>query len=102
MVSKDGIIECPFCHKENVKVFHRPSYLQGKTSHISSGGKIRYHRVPETIEITCSCPDCGKSAKDIQNFFEGKKEIPHEERIERMKKGGIPTSFEEKVNKDAE
>ena len=102
MVSKDGVIACPFCQAVDVKVFHRPSYLQAKRSHISSGGKTTFYRVPEKIEITCSCASCGKSANEIQNFFDGKKEIPHEERMKRIKDSGLPTVIQETGSRNDE
>ncbi|MHA1267869.1 MAG: hypothetical protein ACTSRS_21745 [Candidatus Helarchaeota archaeon] len=44
-------LECPFCNKEKVKVFHKEGYLQAKTSRISAGAKTTYHRVPDTYEV---------------------------------------------------
>ena len=88
------VMQCPFCKQQAVQCFHRPAYSQAKTSRISGGSKITYTRIPETYEVCGNCPNCGKTKREIQNFFDGKKEIPHEERIERLKKAGIPTRIE--------
>ncbi len=94
-MTQEALLKCPFCGKENLKAIHKPSYMQAKTSRISAGAKITYQRVPETYQVVGSCPDCGKTAREIQDRFEGKKEIPHEERIARMKNAGIPTAYED-------
>ena len=39
MVSGHAEIRCPFCGKAGVKAFHKPSYLEHKTSSISAGRK---------------------------------------------------------------
>jgi len=32
-------LECPFCRKGKVKIFHKEGYLQAKTGRISSGAR---------------------------------------------------------------
>ncbi|MEM5871398.1 MAG: hypothetical protein QW051_00830, partial [Candidatus Aenigmatarchaeota archaeon] len=83
MPANEVIIACPFCGKEGVSAFYKPSYLQARTSRISSGAKTKYYRVPETYIIESDCPHCGAKKKGIQDFFDGKykKKISHEERI---------------------
>jgi len=86
------IIMCPFCSKEGVTAFHKPSYLQAHTSRISAGAKTTYSRVPDKYLIQSDCPHCGAKQKDIQDWFDGKykKKLSHEERIEHLKKMGLP------------
>ncbi len=70
--------------------------FRGERSIFHRVEKTKYHRVPETIEITCACPDCAKTAKKIRRFFDGKSTISHEERLERLKKLGLPLVLETK------
>ncbi len=95
-------MQCPFCKQNVVQCFHRPSYARAKTSRISGGSKVLYERVPEVYEVCGNCPNCGKTKQEIQNYFDGKKEINHEERIARMKNAGIPTAFEDKTKYEDE
>lgn len=96
MVSGHADFECPFCHKRAVKAFHKPSYLEHRTSRISAGSKTKYFRVPESYEIVSGCSNCGKSQKEIIDFLEGKEKLSHEERIEKLKKRGLPLRIETK------
>jgi len=36
-------LECPFCNKGRVKVFHKEGYLQGRKSHIAAGNKVKFY-----------------------------------------------------------
>ena len=90
-------IECPFCHKGKIKMFHKEGHLQPSFSRISAKSAVKYHRVPDTYEVLEDCPNCGKTKKEIQKLLEGEKEITEEDRkkiIERMKKQGLPTQIE--------
>lgn len=91
-------LDCPFCGKAKVKVFHKEGYMQAKTSRISAGARVTRHAIPDYYEILEDCPSCGAKKKDIQDFFEGKyrKKISHEERIEMLKKRGLPLVLENK------
>jgi hypothetical protein len=90
MVSGHADFECPFCHKRTVKAFHKPSYLEHRTSRISAGSKTKYFRVPESYDIVSGCSNCGKSKQDIIDFLAGKEKLSYEERIDRLKKRGLP------------
>ena len=90
-------IECPFCKKAKVRMFHKEGYYQAKVSRISAGAKTTYHWVPDTYEVLEDCPNCGKSKKEIQKALEGEistKKLSHEERIKRIKESGLPTRIE--------
>lgn len=89
-------VKCPFCGKDGVSAFVKPSYLQAKTSRISSGAKTTYHRVPESIEYQGSCPHCGKTAKEMQDAQKTGvvKKQSNEERLKRIKESGLPTVIE--------
>ena len=96
MVTGTATIKCPFCGKECVSAWHVPSHLEPKVTHISGGSKTTYHRVPETYEICGSCPNCGKSEKEMQKKFDGEEEITmdeHKKRLERFKSMGLPTKI---------
>jgi uncharacterized protein (DUF2225 family) len=85
-------LECPFCSIGKIKTFYKEGYKQAHTSRISGRQATRSFQRPETYEILEDCPNCGAKRKDIQNFFEGKykKKMSHEERIEMLKKRGLP------------
>jgi len=85
-------LECPFCRKGNVKTFHKEGYLQARTSRISAGAKTKHYKTPDTYEVLEDCSHCGAKKKDIQASFEGKykKKMTHQERIEMLKKRGLP------------
>ncbi len=95
-----AIVECPFCHKICVIAFHKPSFLQGKTTRISAGAKTVYKRIDEKYFIQGDCPNCGAKEKDIQKWYDGegeKKKLTkgdHKKIIERFKKQGLPTRIE--------
>ena len=92
----ETILECPFCHKGKIRVFHKEGYLQPKVSRISAGAKTTYYRVPDTYQVLEDCPNCGKSKKDIELKFEGKyvDDEKLKKRMEQLKKQGIPTKIE--------
>jgi len=56
-------------------------------SRFGAGGP-RYTK--ERFEVLSGCELCGKSKKEVQTALEGKKEISHEELLERLKKRGLP------------
>lgn len=92
----ETLLECPFCHKGKVRVFHKEGYLQPRVSRISAGAKVRYYRVPDTYRVLEDCPECGRKRKDIQRAFETgvSKEVSHEGRLRRLKEAGVPTQFQ--------
>jgi len=89
-------LECPFCNKGRVKVFHKEGYLQGRKSHIAAGDKIKFYKMLDTYEVLEDCPNCGKTAREIQRVYETGvvREPTHEERLERLRKAGLPTRIE--------
>lgn len=85
-------LECPFCIKGKVKVFHKEGYMQAKTSRISAGAKVTRQSVPDYYEVLEDCPHCGAKKKDIRDYYDGKykKKVSHEERLKMWKKRGLP------------
>jgi len=90
-------LDCPFCGKGKVKTFHKEGFLQASKSSISGGSKTTFQRRPDTYMVADGCPNCKKTAKEIEQAFNKgvTKVIPHEKRIERMQKSGIPTAIME-------
>ena len=86
-------IECPFCKKAKIRMFHKEGYLQPSFSRISAKSAVKYHRVPDTYEVLENCPNCGKTKKEIQKNLEGKTEIDHKKTVDRIKKQGLPTQI---------
>jgi len=64
------VIDCLFCNKLGVKPYHKPSYLEHKTSRISAGAKTKYYRVPKTYIMKSGCPHYGKLEEEIKRAFE--------------------------------
>lgn len=98
-------LDCPFCGKAKVKTFHKEGFLQARKSSISAKSATTFYRRPDTYIVIDDCPNCKKTAKEIEQAFNKgiTREIPHEERVERMRKAGIPTAFEDKhVNHEEE
>jgi uncharacterized protein (DUF2225 family) len=85
-------IECPFCRIGKVKTLHKESFMQSDPVRISGRRSNKSYYRPETYEVLDKCPNCGKTKKEIQKAIDtGKnKELTHEERIEMLKKRGLP------------
>ena len=90
-------IECPFCKKGKVRMYHQEGYMQARTSRISNKSETRFHRVPDKFIVRDSCPVCKAKKKDIEDVLDGKKSAnpeTHDEKLKRAKKAGIPTQIE--------
>ena len=53
-------IECPFCGKGKIRMYHKEGYLQAKTSRIAAGAKTTLHKVDDKYIVRDNCPACGK------------------------------------------
>lgn len=85
-------IECPFCKKAKVRMFHKEGYRQASTSRISGKSATTYTTIPDTYEVLEDCPNCKAKKKDIQASLDGnyRKPMTREERIAMLKKRGLP------------
>lgn len=57
---------CPFCQKQTIKVFYRPSFK--KRISIRGSGQSGSKGVttnPEITMLSTSCSNCGKTEKEI-------------------------------------
>ena len=90
-------IKCPFCEKEEIDITIISEHMSVHTSR-AAGRRARiliYHA--EGIEIHNKCPNCYKSKKEIKEYLEkGKKPITHKERLEMLKRRGLPLVLESK------
>ena len=95
MITGKAEVKCPFCGKPGVKAFVKPSYLQGTKSSISNKSTMKFHRVPESCEYQGSCPNCGKSAREMQEAQRTgiTKKESYEERLKRIRDAGLPTEI---------
>jgi len=78
-------LECPFCRKGKVKIFHKEGYLQAKTGRISSGAKTKYYKTLDTYEVLKDCPNFGKKKTEIHKALDGEistKQVSHECSVE--------------------
>lgn len=85
----ETLTNCPYCGKETIKILHQPfvSRKSMSKSRFGTGGPVY---TKERFEVLSGCEACGKSQKEVQTALEGKKERSHEEKIERLKKRGLP------------
>lgn len=85
----EKLTNCPFCGKETIKILHQPfvSRKSMSKSRFGSGGPVY---TKERLEVLSGCDACGKSLKEVQKALGGKEERSHEEKIERLKKRGLP------------
>jgi len=92
---EEKILECPFCGKRIIDVIHIPSFFQAHTSRSSAKGSVtKFYKTKEKYEVQSSCPNCDKSAKQIQKALdEGKKDPEKDKRIlKRLKEQGLDFS----------
>lgn len=89
-------IECPFCGKGKIRMFHQEGYMQARKSSISNKSSFSYHRVGDSYIVQNGCSECGKSVKEVQKALDTgiTKKIPHKERLKKMKDQGMPTRIE--------
>lgn len=91
-VSINEEVDCPFCGKAKISVTRMQSYYSFQAAR--AFGKVKripvYHE--ERVDVHSSCPACGRTKKEIKEVLEqGKtKVLSHEERIEMLKKRGLP------------
>jgi predicted RNA-binding Zn-ribbon protein involved in translation (DUF1610 family) len=90
-------IECPFCGKGKIRMYHKEGYIQSTASSISSGKKFTSHKVDDSYIVQNNCPECGKTKEEIQRAFETgeTKQATHEERLKRLREAGLPERVEE-------
>jgi len=89
-------LECPFCGKAKIRVYHKEGLLQGRKSSIAAGSKITLHKRPDEYHVQQDCPNCGKTKKEIERAFETgiTKQETHEEKLKRLREAGLPTRVE--------
>ena len=87
-------IECPFCGKLLIDCIYFPPVLQSSTSRTSAKSITKFYQTKEKYEVQSSCPNCGKSAKQIQKALdEGVKDPEKDKKIlKRLKDQGLDFS----------
>jgi len=91
----ETIIQCPFCGKLTITILHIPFVSKTISSKTRAGGReTRIQK--ERYDVLSGCSECRKSQKEVEKALNtGKtKEIPHEERLRRIKEAGLPTRLE--------
>lgn len=87
------VLKCPFCGKGDIEITYMPPSIKTKKG---SWGGSKVGVIPvsgQTVVHTKSCPNCGKTNKEILKNLEGEGEIDHKKTIERIKKQGLPTEI---------
>jgi len=91
--------KCPICKEGIITVITKSEYYSYHSARAFNKVKrIPVHH-PEKIEIENKCPNCGASKQDIKDALEHGKQIPHEEKLKRSKKAGMPTVIETTIEK---
>ncbi len=88
-MASEKLTNCPFCGKETIRILHQPfvSRKSMSKSRFGSGGPVY---TKERSDVLSGCEACGKSQKEVEMKLEGKEERSHEERMERLRKRGLP------------
>lgn len=86
---EEKLTNCPFCGKETIKILHQPFVARKSMSksRFGSGGPVY---TKEKFEVLSGCEACGKTQKEVEKALEGKEERTHNERMERLKRRGLP------------
>jgi len=86
---EEKVVNCPFCDKLTIHIIHQPfvSRKSMSKSRFGAGGP-RYTK--ERAEVLSGCDACGKTKREVQSVLNGEKKISHNERMERLKKRGLP------------
>lgn len=95
----ESVIQCPFCHKETVRIIRRPCIVNITKSTCRAGGhNKRISR--EKNDVLSGCSECGKSQKEVEKALDKgtTKPLSHEERLKRLQEAGIPLRIENKRN----
>ena len=90
---QESVIECPFCGKMTITILHIPFVTNTFTSKCRAGGKNTIIQ-KERFDVLSGCEACGKSKKEVEKALNKGKQIPHEERLKRAKKSGLPVMIE--------
>jgi len=91
----ETITNCPFCGRETIKIFHQP-FVARKSMSKSRFGTGGPKFTKERFDVMSGCDSCGKSQKEVQKALEGRNERTYEEKIERLKRRGLPLIIENK------
>jgi hypothetical protein len=88
-MAEEKVVNCPFCDRLTIHIIHQPFVARKSMSksRFGAGGPVY---TKERFEVISGCEVCGKSKKEVQAALDGKRELSHEERIERLKKRGLP------------
>lgn len=89
IMKNETMTNCPFCNKETIKILHQPFIVRKSMSksRFGAGGPVY---TKERFDVLSGCDACGKSQKEVQKALDGGEERSHEEKIERLKKRGLP------------
>jgi len=60
-------LECPFCKKGTIQFLHQPSVYSPKRTNCRAGKSTKMSKSSEEVVITTDkCPECGKTAEEIE------------------------------------
>ena len=90
-------IQCPYCDKGMVETIYAPSKIETMITRGSGINKTTRIRRDEKYAVIKDCPNCKKSAEQIEkilNSGENKPEPPsNQDIIKRLKDAGLPTKI---------
>ena len=60
-------LECPFCKKGIIKFLYKPSVYSAKRTSCRAGKSTTIRKSSDEVIITTQeCPECGKTAEEIE------------------------------------
>ncbi|MFH1825654.1 MAG: hypothetical protein ABH873_10610 [Candidatus Firestonebacteria bacterium] len=76
-----------------ITILHIPLVINKFTNKGRSGG-TRTRKQEEKYNVLSGCEACKKSKKEVEKALNEGKQLPHEEKLKRAKKSGLPTMIE--------
>jgi endogenous inhibitor of DNA gyrase (YacG/DUF329 family) len=91
---------CPFCGENVLEILWWPSHTAASVSRSAIAKNTRWHKKPEGhVLLSESCPNCGKTAKEIQKAW---KEGPPADREKLKKRFEELQKLKEELRKERE
>ncbi|AJZ76190.1 hypothetical protein SU86_007235 [Candidatus Nitrosotenuis cloacae] len=89
------ILKCPFCDKGQIEASYTPARVETQIARGSGMNKTTRVWVDERYQVIKDCPNCGKTASQIEKSLskgtEESKPPSRQEILKRLKDAGLPT-----------
>lgn len=88
-------VRCPFCDKGEIDAVYTPARVERRISRGSGINKTTPTWIDERYEVIKDCPNCGKTANQIEKALskgaEESKPPSREQILKRLRDAGLPT-----------